>query len=377
MAKRKGKSQYRMNWQQQYDHGEGDRQQFSSRSKLTQRQVKIPAQRDPAEIDNLEALPRVQGMVMGLYPGGVAVRCEDRVLLCGVAKAFRVPEGAESASAVAVGDLVTVALTRTEPANSQLDDKDRSDGMILLRQKRTSVLSRPQPRSGKRREEHETEFLEKVIVANMDVLLVVAASAQPPLRRGLVDRFLIIAERGGMVPLLAINKIDLGLPPDGVLEGFEAMGLKAILVSAATRTGLEELRTALAGKRTILAGQSGVGKSTLINAIIPGAQAATNEIRMKDQRGRHTTSSAVIYDLSAGGMIVDTPGVRELGVYMGVNELPWYFPEFDPFTAACKFRDCTHTHEPSCAVQQAVESGAIAARRYESYLRILETLDEV
>ena len=420
MAKRKGKSQHRMNWQQQYEHGEEDRPQFSARSKLTQRQVKLPSGRDPTELENVESLPRTEGMVVGLYPGGVAVlprgagvspacfadvssapsgeagltsssdqpngahnagetpapRPAPRVLFCGVAKAFRVPGGAEHASAVAVGDFVTEALTRREHAQGQQADKSRTDGLILLRQKRRSVLSRPQPRSGKRRDEHNTEFIEKVIVANMDVLLIVASSAQPPLRQGLIDRFLIIAERGGLTPVLAINKIDLGAPDEAVVAGLSGLGVTMRLVSAATGEGLASLREELAGKNTVLAGQSGVGKSTLVNAMVPGAQAATREIRMKDQRGRHRTTSASVYDLPGGGLLVDTPGVRELGVFLNAAELPWYFPEFELLAASCKFRDCTHTHEPSCAVQQAVEDGAIPSRRYESYLRILETLEQ-
>ncbi|MCL2700302.1 MAG: ribosome small subunit-dependent GTPase A [Phycisphaerae bacterium] len=383
MAKRKGKSQHRMNWQQQYEHGEEDRQQFSARSRLTQRQVKLPSQRNPAELENIESLPRANGMVVGLYPGGVAVRAEGtnvplasrRVLFCGVAKAFRVPGGAEHASAVAVGDLVTVALTRREHAQGQEADKSRTDGLILLRQKRRSALSRPEPRSEKRRDEYKTEFLEKVIVANVDVLLIVAASVQPPLRQGLIDRFLIIAERGGLTPVLAINKVDLGTPDEAVLADLAELGLSMWLMSAATGEGVEPLREALAGKNTVLAGQSGVGKSTLVNALVPGAQAATREIRMKDQRGRHRTTSASVYDLPGGGLLVDTPGVRELGVFLRASELPWYFPEFEPLAASCKFRDCTHTHEPQCAVRFAVEEGGILPRRYESYLRILATLE--
>lgn len=377
MAKRKGKSQHRLNWQQQYDHGEGDRQQFSARSKLTQRQVKLPSQRDPTDMENLELLPQVQGMVVGLYPGGVAVRGPERVLFCSVAKTFRVPENAELATAITVGDSVTVALTPIEYAQGQIEsDKSRSDGLILQREKRTSALSRPQPRSGKRRDEYETEILEKVIVANMDVLLMVVSVAQPPLRPGLIDRFLIIAERGGLQPLLVINKVDLGSPRTGLMTDVAGLGLETVRVSATSGLGIDDLRRRLAGCKSVLAGQSGVGKSTLINALVPGASALTQEVRMKDQRGRHTTTSASVYSLPAGGIIVDTPGVRELGVYLKINELPWYFPEFAPLAPQCKFRDCTHTHEPQCAVRQAVEDGHIKPHRYDSYLRILDTIGE-
>ena len=126
----------------------------------------------------------------------------------------------------------------------------------------------------------------------------------------------------------------------------------------------------------MLAGASGVGKSTLVNALVPGAGAAVREVRAKDDRGRHTTSAATVYDLPGGGLLVDTPGIREIGIRLTAEELSWYFPEFEPLQSRCRFRNCSHTHEPACAVQAAVEAGEISPRRFESYLRILATLDE-
>ncbi|HAU39101.1 MAG TPA: ribosome small subunit-dependent GTPase A, partial [Phycisphaerales bacterium] len=165
-------------------------------------------------------------------------------------------------------------------------------------------------------------------------------------------------------------------PDEGVLADFQALGVRIVLCSAADGRGLDELRAVLTGKQSVLAGASGVGKSTLINALVPGAEAATAAVRLKDQRGRHTTTAAVVYDLPGGGMVIDTPGLRELGIGIGPAELTWYFPEFEPLAARCRFRDCTHSHEPDCAVQQAAENGEILPRRYDSYLRILDTLDE-
>jgi ribosome biogenesis GTPase len=146
----------------------------------------------------------------------------------------------------------------------------------------------------------------------------------------------------------------------------------------------------------VLAGASGTGKSALINALVPDAGAATRSIRMKDERGRHTTAAATVYDLpplrpdagaaagpaelpigaGPGGILVDTPGVREIGIAIDLEELPWYFPEFEPFLAECRFNNCTHTHEPGCALLAAVEAGRVPRRRYESYLRIRESLTE-
>lgn len=372
MAKRKGKSRQRIkDWQQRYNADEDFQHTDALRERFTRRQVKLPDRQLEAGTENLDDLPRIEGMVIGQFPGGVSVRVDGKEILCQIAGTFRPPEGS---TALTVGDVVTVALTRPQHVAESQTDRDRSDGMIIDRQQRLTALSRPQPRSGKHREEYDGKVFEKVIVANMDCLLIVAATCQPPLRHGLIDRYLIIAERGQLEPLLVINKIDLAKPDKEVLSDFRHLGLETITCSAETGKGLRGLKRRLKDKRNVLAGASGVGKTTLINAIIPGVNAATREVRAKDDRGRHTTRSAVIYELPEGGMIVDTPGIRELGVQLSATELTWYFPEFEPLANDCKFRNCTHTHEPDCAVISAVEAGKIVPRRYQSYINILDTL---
>jgi len=376
MAKRKGKSQQRIkDWHQRYLAGEADDDTAPRRMKLSARAVKLPSFRedDDARSIGLEGLPTVEGMVVGMFPGGSVVRVGDEEMLCGIAKTFRAPEGS---TPLTVGDVATVAITRSEHADATSDDRDRADGMVVARGPRETALSRPQPRSGKRTDEYKTETFEKVIAANMDVLLIVAATRQPPLRHGLIDRYLIIAERGELQPILVINKIDLDKPDKQVLADFKSLGIDVLLCSAATGKGTRALSRKLTGKRSILAGASGVGKSTLINAIVPDANAATRTVRAADERGRHTTTAAVVYDLPGGGMLIDTPGIRELGMRLDATELPWYFPEFEALAPACRFNNCTHTHEPECAVLRAVEAGDIVPRRYESYLRILDTLSE-
>ena len=376
MAKRKGKSRHRIrNWQQRLHDGADIEDGAPVRQKLTRRSVKLPPERLAAPEENLDGLPKAEGMVVGCFPGGVIVNGEQGQLLCGIAKTFRAPEGS---TVLAVGDLVTVALTSDRHGgDGAAADKDRADGMVIARQPRETALSRPTPRSGKRRDRYDADdVFEKVIVANMDVLLIVASTCQPPLRHGLIDRYLIIAERGELTPVLAVNKIDLGEPDEQVLGDFAELGVEIHTTSAQTGAGVPELVATLKGKRTVLAGASGAGKSTLINAMIPGAGAQIGAVRLKDERGRHTTSAAATYDLPGGGLIVDTPGVRELGIRLDAGELPWYFPEFEAVAPDCKFRNCTHTHEPDCAVLAALEAGQILARRYDSYLRILDTLGE-
>ena len=372
MTKKKGKAKRRIkDWSQRFDAGI-ERDTSSRKQKVTDAAVKLPAWR-AAEQQNLDELPRIEGMVMVLFPGGAVVRHNRRKLLCGIAGTFRAPEGS---SALAVGDIVTVA--NTHPVN-QADvsgnsaDKDRADGMIMSRQTRLTALSRPQPTSGKHRDRYEDSF-EKVIVANMDVLLIVASTCEPAMRHGLIERFLIIAERGDLAPVLVINKTDLAPANPQIIADLQGANLAIIMCSAKSGEGIDRLRSELAGRSSVLAGASGVGKSTLINALIPQAQARTATVRAKDLRGRHTTAAATIYDLPNGGIIVDTPGIRELALPLKVGELPWYFTEFQPFINHCRFNDCTHTHEPDCAVIHAVQQEKIPLRRYESYLKLLESI---
>ena len=419
--KGKGKSGRRIeHWHTRYAAGEEADTDGHRGRKLSHRGVKLAPGRLEAPDENLEDLPKSEGLVVAMYQRGAVVRIAGAPWFCAIAKTFRAPEGS---SALAVGDVVTVALIQEHHLDGQLDiDKDRTQGFILSRRPRETALSRPRPMSGKRIDPHQTHVFEQVIAANMDVLLIVASVRQPSLRPRLIERFLIVAERGEMAAVLAINKVDLARPPDRVLDDLNDLGGEVLCCSAVTGEGLDALRKRLARKRSVLAGASGVGKSTLINALVPDAEAVTREVRMKDQRGRHTTAATAVYDLpalstaegpalsdaeapalsdaeapalrtvegpvlsdaeelpggplvgvGAGGILVDTPGVRELGVAIGLEELPWYFPEFEPFVPDCHFYNCTHTHEPDCAVLAAVEAGTIPRRRYVSYLRMRES----
>ena len=338
---------------------------------LLAKHVKLPPSRVQGPGDDIDpGGPAQEGMVTAFFPGGAYVRLGGRELLCSIAKTFR---GFEGATALAVGDDVTVALA--PPHGDTRIDKQRADGVILSRRTRRTALARPQPTSDKRRDAHEEGF-EKVIVANMDALAIIAAIRRPALRTGLIDRFLIMAERGRLRPMIVVNKIDLERPAPHLLSELSGGGDADVLaVSAQTGEGLDILRAALAGRRTVMAGASGVGKSSLINAIVPGADLPSQAVRAKDQRGRHTTAAATVHELPGGGMVVDTPGIRELAVEMGASELPWYFPDIAALAPRCKFNDCSHTHEPQCAVIAAVEAGRLDPRRYESYLRILDTLE--
>ncbi len=373
MAKGKGKSRRRnKTWHSRYHQaGEDAVDRTHRRDKFAAPEVKLRQDRF-AQPENLQDLPTAEGMVTGFFPGGCLVRTPSEELLCGIAKTFRGLE--EGSSALAVGDGVTVALTQGASDGDMAQDKDRADAMVLSREPRRTVLSRPVPMRGKRRDEYETETYEKIIAANMDTLLIIASVRRPKVPSGLIDRYLIIAQRGELEPILVFNKTDLEEPDKTWREQYRDLGLEIFCVSAITGQGLEDLKAALEAKATVLSGLSGVGKTTLINAMIPSARGRTRSVRAKDERGRHTTSAAVVYDLPGGGLLVDTPGIRELGMYIQPEQLPWFFPEFEQLGGQCKFNNCTHTHEPGCAILQGVKAGSIPPRRYRSYLRILDSL---
>lgn len=385
MAKRKGKSRHRpKDWERWHREGHTTSDNAETHRRLTQRRIRLPGQEQDSAIfaDVGEAAQasglQVTGVVVQLYPGGAIVRTNEYpALMCGLAGTFR---PAPRSSALAVGDEVTVQLmpeTSGDIQGGQRDiDRSGVSALILQRGPRRTALSRPQTMRNKRRDEYETKVFEKVIAANMDQLVVVASVVLPPVRRRLLDRYLIIAERGELPLAAVMNKIDLGEPDQGLMEEYAQLGMRWVVCSAATGAGIDEVRTLLTGRTSILAGASGVGKSSLLNALMPGLDLFTREVRRRDSRGRHTTSAATLYDLPFGGQVIDTPGIRELGIEIEVAELPWYFPEFDAFSAHCRFKDCTHTHEPDCAVQAAVAEGLIASQRFGSYLRIRESMEE-
>lgn len=247
------------------------------------------------------------------------------------------------------------------------------------------VIERVEPRATRlsRRDRRQRE---QTIVANADQLLAIVSIAQPRLRPHLVDRFIVAALKGGLRPILCFNKLDLleadvalddddqpttNLSVQDVINEFRALGYPCLCTSAITGIGLDELRMALQDHLTVLSGQSGVGKSTLLNALQPALNLPVQEVSAGNEKGRHTTTLAELLPLDFGGFVVDTPGIRAFDLWaVEPGELEALFVEFVPYVQKCRFRDCTHRHEEGCAVAAAVESGAISARRYYSYLKM-------
>lgn len=221
-------------------------------------------------------------------------------------------------------------------------------------------------------------LLKRPAVANIDQVLITFAARQPDLNQLLLNRFLVLAEWSGIPEIvICINKCDLLEEKADFLQDYVQAGYKLLMVSAQEGQGIQELKNLLAGRVTVFAGPSGVGKSSLLNAVDSNLELATGKISDKIKRGKHTTRAACLLPLPEGGTVVDTPGFSAAELEnIDKSQLAHYFPEFRPYIEKCYYNTCTHSHEPNCAVKEAVAAGAICQARYEAYLNILQTINE-
>jgi ribosome biogenesis GTPase / thiamine phosphate phosphatase len=261
-------------------------------------------------------------------------------------------------SALAVGDRVIV---ETEGGISRLS-------AILPRH---SELARPDPLHKHR---------QRLIAANIDVVIHVVSVKAPPLRPRLIDRFLIAISRGGAQPVICVNKIDLLDAEERQTElarlgVYRELSVPVIACSTKTGEGIDELRATVEKKTAALVGHSGVGKSSILNALDTRLQLATNTLHRRGT-GRHTTTASTLYDFGDGTYLIDTPGIREFGLWDLTREsLREYFPEFEDAAPSCRFNDCTHTHEPDCEVKDRVDGGTLNRARYDTYVRLYNDLE--
>jgi ribosome biogenesis GTPase len=247
-------------------------------------------------------------------------------------------------------------------------DVEGEHGMLGIAgvEERTSLLARRVP---------EGRGL-RPVAANVDQVLVVTATRNPDPIPQLVDRLLVVAEANQISAAVILNKIDLD-PGDALAERFRRAGYEVLPTSVKTGEGVEALRNRLAGRESVITGPSGAGKSSILNALEPGLLLRVGAVSAKAQRGTHTTVAAVMVPLSNGGYLVDTPGFSEVGLWgLAPRELADCFPEFRPLVNHCKYADCSHTHEPGCAIMAAASTGAISADRHESYRALLAELQE-
>jgi ribosome biogenesis GTPase len=298
----------------------------------------------------------MEGIVLRAQSGFFWVQTDEGVIECSLRG--RLKKERQSSDIAVIGDRVEI--TRVSPTTGAIE---------RVAPRRTRLARRAPFTRGL--------WKEDVIVANVDQVLLVFSCASPEFSPRMLDRYLVLSENSELEAVIVANKVDL-LPPAQARELFapyERIGYRVIYTSTKTGEGIEELRATLGGKISVVTGRSGVGKSSLLNVVQPGLGLAVGEVSEALNKGRHTTTVAELHpvDLPEGGYVADTPGIRELGLWrFPMDELDWCFREFREFRDDCYFAGCTHTHEPECAVRDAVERDAISVERYESYVKLRE-----
>ncbi|MBI3172872.1 MAG: ribosome small subunit-dependent GTPase A [Chloroflexi bacterium] len=291
----------------------------------------------------------MRGLIVKAQSGFFFVETGQGLVVCQLRGKLK--QGRAVGDIAALGDHVLVtALADGSGVIEEIEERERA-----------IVRLDPRPRG----------IYQQVLLANPDQAVFVFACANPDPKLRMLDRFLVVAEKQKVPPIIIANKTDLLRNAEELFGMYTQLGYRVIYTSVKEGRGIEELREVLRGKISAFAGPSGVGKSSLLNALQPGLGLAVNEISTAMNKGKHTTVARQLFPLEGGGYVADTPGWKSLALWdTEPEEMDAYFPELAPLVAQCQFSDCSHTHEPGCAVLAALEAGRIHRERYESYLRL-------
>ena len=293
----------------------------------------------------------MRGLIIRSQSGFYTVQTEEGQFICQLRGKLK--HGRQQIDLAAVGDWV------------EITPQDEEKGIIQSIEPRQRMFSRLAPNP-------QNEY-QQVLIANPDQVVLVFACTQPDPKMGMLDRFLVMAEKHGVPAIIVINKTDLmGLEEaQSIFDFYQELGYPVIYTSVPDQWGIETLRAALSQKISLLTGPSGVGKSSLLNAIQPGLGLEVSKISRATSKGRHTTVVRELFPLENGGYVADTPGLKALALWdIEPEELDGYFPELLTLVEECQFSDCSHVHEPGCAVLQALEEEKIYPSRYQSYVRM-------
>ena len=328
------------------------------------------------DVDKQTELPttpnqaHVRGRVLSIKSEGILVDLDGKTHLCTLRGVFK-KEKTKQKTLVAVGDFAHVLITAP------------GEGCIMHIESRTSHLSRA---------ETLTHTKQQILAANIDQVLILTSILTPPLKPTLIDRYLIAAQKGNMAPAIIINKIDyLNNPPqhidaqtledekvlyDEIIAAYSKLGFPLICTSAQTGEGIDELTELMKNKTSVFSGQSGVGKSSLINAAFE-TDLLTQDVKQKTGKGTHTTTAAHLIPLGENSFVVDTPGVKSFGIWdIDARDVQRYFPDIHEISHNCQFPDCSHSHEPGCAVKTALDTQKLSPLRFDSYSALMTSIGE-
>lgn len=311
-----------------------------------------------------------RGRVIEITPDYIIVDSESKVYHCKL-KGLLKKTKTKKKNLIAVGDFVLF---------EALDEKE---GIIQFVEKRFSILSR---------EDNLRRRKEQLIATNIDQVFITVSIFLPKIKPSLVDRYILSAKKGGMEPIIVLNKIDLLTSPPSYMtkdqireevdkyqefkKAYSELGYQYLEVSAETLNGLDRLKAQMRSKASVFSGQSGVGKTSLINALFQ-TEYDTKKIIKKTSKGSHTTTSAKLIPIMKDGFCIDTPGIKSFGIWeLSLQDLLKHFHEFHPFESECKYPNCKHLHEPKCGVLEALEAGKISHLRYKSYVDLVESIDK-